>query len=263
METQLKIVKVLLATGLFIYILVGITLYLLQDNYLFFPDNLPFDDCTEFPIGTEAIEYNGERFFFKNNSENLVIFYPGNAASGCAWGFLGNLFDEKNYSFLVSVYPGFSGDQRNPSISSVKEYVEVINQFSSSYENIILMGFSIGSGAAAFHASRNQDTNAILLISSFSRLSDVAQKHYPLYPATLLLNDDFDNIENLRRFSGNLIQIHGINDRIVPIESAKKLFDNLNLESKKFVEIDTDHNNIFNSHEVFDIINDFLSNNKK
>ena len=230
---------------------------MLQDNYLFFPDNFPFENCNEFPENTQFINYQGERFIYKNNSDSLVIFYHGNAASGCAWGFLGDIFDDKNTSFLVSVYPGFSGDSRNPSISSIKEYVDVINEFTRDYNSIKLISYSIGSGALAYHASL-RDIDGVFVISGFSSVSDVAQNIYPLYPVKLLLRDDFDNSAMMNKFNGNYFQVHGKNDRIVPIKFAEKLFETIRSENKRFLEIDQDHNTMFSTNEIFIELNNFL-----
>ena len=228
----------------------------MQDSVIFFPDNFPFEDCDEFPDGTEALFRNGERFFYKNNSDTLVIFYHGNAASGCAWGFLAEIFDEANLSFIVTVYPGFSGDTRRPSIQKVKNYVNTIHEFSEKYERVKLLGYSIGTGAAAYHSSLGR-YDELFLISSFPSIAEIASIQYPFYPVGLMLKDDFDIVRYLSYFDGHIVQVHGTDDAIVPIELAKSLHESLATE-KRFVEINQDHNTMFSDIVLFEELAEFL-----
>ena len=237
--------------------MIGAALYLMQDSALFFPDNLPFDDCNRFPLGTDAIEFNGERFFYKNNSDTLVIFYHGNAASGCAWDFMGEIFDDKNLSYIISVYPGFSGDERSPSVENVKEYVEVLEKFAEQYDTVKLIGYSIGTGAAAYHSTLG-DYKDLFFISSFPNIAEIARLQYPLYPVRHMLRDDFNIADYLHNFDGRVVQIHGKNDRIVPLKVGKMLFDLIGSDDKEFVEINQDHNTMFSDIVLFEELAEFL-----
>ena len=239
--------------------MIGTALYLMQDSALFFPDNLPFEECNSFPHGTNAVEFNGERFFYKNNSDTLVIFYHGNAASGCAWDFLAEIFDDNDLSYIISVYPGFSGDGRSPSVEKVKEYVEVLDEFAEQYDVVKLIGYSIGTGAAAYHSTLGDDNN-LFLISSFPSIAEIARIQYPLYPVRFMLRDDFDIARYLSDFDGHVVQIHGRDDGIVPIEIGKKLFDRISSVDKEFIEINQDHNTMFSDSLLFEKLNYFLEN---
>ena len=75
-----------------------------------------------------------------------------------------------------------------------------------------------------------------------------------------MLRDDFDIARYLSDFEGKVVQIHGRNDGIVPIELGKSLHNLIGSENKEFVEINQDHNTMFSDIVLFEKLNDFLEN---
>jgi fermentation-respiration switch protein FrsA (DUF1100 family) len=104
-----------------------------------------------------------------------------------------------------------------------------------------MMGESLGGGVAVDLASAD-GARALVLISTFNRLPDVAAYHYPIFPVRLLMRTRLDSESKIPHFHGPLLQFHGRTDTIIPFDLAQKLFDAAN-EPKELVISDRhDHN---------------------
>ena len=75
------------------------------------------------------------------------------------------------------------------------------------------MGRSIGSGGAAYLAVRKNIKN-LALISPFSTIPKVAQDFVGC-AGRFLVKNHFDNIEQVGKFSGRLLVIHGKIDEVI------------------------------------------------
>ena len=120
----------------------------------------------------------------------------------------------------------------------------------------MLAGESIGTGPASYHASLTQP-NTIILMAPFTRMSDVARKHYGIYPIKLLLRNEYDNERWLQSTSSNILIIHGSKDDVVPIKLSKKLSQNI--KNAKHITIDgAGHNDLYDYEETWKSIQNFL-----
>ena len=76
----------------------------------------------------------------------------------------------------------------------------------------------------------------IVLESPFFNIEEVAKKTYPILPVKLLLQDRYDSNLFAPNIKSPVLFFHGDKDRVVPIESGRKLFS-LITSRKKFVEL--------------------------
>jgi uncharacterized protein len=108
--------------------------------------------------------------------------------------------------------------------------------------DIIVMGRSLGGGVAVAIAAQ-QGARALVLDSTFSRMTDAAAYHYPWLPVRLLMRNRYDSMARIRKYTGPVFQSHGAADSIVPIELARRLFAAIPSEMKAFREFPgRDHN---------------------
>lgn len=99
---------------------------------------------------------------------------------------------------------------------------------------IILFGQGIGGGVMVDLAAKD-GARGLILESTFSSLSAVANHKYPL-TGSLLLQDKYDSLAKIGQYQGPLLMVHGERDRIVPIKQAKELHAAAN-EPKWFLTI--------------------------
>ena len=110
---------------------------------------------------------------------------------------------------------------------------------------IVLLGRSLGGGVAVDLAARD-GARGLILESTFTDLADVAAVHYRWLPTRWLLRTRFDSIGKISDYTGQLLQFHGTEDRIVPVALGKRLFAAASGEAGKqktlFLWEEGDHN---------------------
>ena len=103
------------------------------------------------------------------------------------------------------------------------------------------MGESLGGGVAVDLAAAD-GARALVLISTFNRLPDVAAYHYPIFPVRLLMRTRLDSESKIPNYHGPLLQFHGRTDTIIPFAFGKKLFDAANEPKELVISEHHDHN---------------------
>lgn len=245
-----KTIKILLL----VYIGFGLVLFIFQKNYLYYPSNQDFNSCSGFK-NSDKLNLNGTRAYYKRSSDEIIIFYHGNAGSACDRAFLS--FEDHSYIFVE--YAGYSNDSRPPSKKLLMKDVENINDFiqKQNFKKVVIAGESLGASLALYHSSLTNE-DKILLISPFYKISDVAKAHFPLYPTSLLLFDQYDNSKWIGDIKSIKI-IHGKNDDIIPISQAEILFDKINVKDKELVIIENaGHNDLYDNSQTYSAIINFL-----
>ena len=87
----------------------------------------------------------------------------------------------------------------------------------------ILVGNSIGSGPATEMATRHP-VAALILITGFSSLPDVARAHVRWLPVRWLVRDQFANATKIDAVRGEVFILHGDRDNLVPVANARRLY---------------------------------------
>ena len=235
-------------------------LFFKKTSYIYFPDKTDFYTCSYF-TDMQKIKHNSTRMYYKQNGKELVVLYHGNAGSACDRTLYASYFDGHNISYILVEYAGYAGDDKKPSRELILEDVDnVINLLETlDYDKLIILGESVGAGVATHHAAL-KEPDKIILISPFTRLSDIARIHYPFYPAKFLLDEDYDNVEPLSHYEGALLIISGQNDRIIPYSMSEELYNIAKLAShKELMPVPgAEHNDLFIHDEVFEKIIEFV-----
>lgn len=240
------------------YIIGGFIIYINQHKEIYFPDDQNFEKCEIFS-DAEKIVFKGTRLYFKQNSDKLAVYYHSNTGSACNSSFFKQLFDELNLSYIFVEYAGYANDSRIPSKKLILQDIRNVNEFmkSSDYSELIYSGYSLGTGPASYHSTLTKP-DKILMISPYSSIADLAKLRNTKYPVSIILKEDYDNIEYLKDYDNKVMIMHGSEDTRIPIEFSKKLYDTLSSE-KKFVEIKgAEHGDVLDYKEGSDKIKEFI-----
>ncbi len=263
-----NVIKRILFMAILVYVGFGLVIFITHRGMIYHPNLISSDfyNCPAF-ADSEQININGTRAYYKSNNEiNIIVVYNGNAGSACDRAYLRGVFEEHNYSFLFVEYSGYGGDDRTPSrellFNDAKNIVEFLQ--TKKYENTFIFAESLGSGVASFHSTL-MNIEGMIFITPFDSLINVAKGIFPMYPMFLLekiSDENYDNIKMLQNFQGELLIIHGTEDRVVNFKHGKALYHGVNTDNKKFVPIiGADHNNLYNFNEVWQSISNFLYEN--
>jgi alpha-beta hydrolase superfamily lysophospholipase len=122
-------------------------------------------------------------------------------------------------------YPGYGKSEG--SINSQQQLFDdiqvVYNEIKKIYfeQNIIVLGYSIGTGLASKLASTNHPKLLILQAPYYS-LTDMMRKTYPIIP-TFLLKYKFQTNEYIRNCHMPIVIFHGDQDEVIYYNSSLKL----------------------------------------
>lgn len=252
-----------IALGIFaiFYLSFGALMALNQEDFIYQPSAQDFEICAGF-ANAQKVNHNGTRMYVKDGHEGTVVLYHGNAGSACDRAFYASQFIGAGYGYIFPEYAGYSNDSRDTThelvkqdVQNVVDYLQTINQ-----ENVVVIGQSVGSGAASYHTYL-ANPNHLLLISPFASLADVAQRKFWFYPTSLLIDNAFDNELFLAEYGGSITIMHGDNDLVISQKSGLRLFESLTTKNKTFISIEgKGHNDLFTSEKSFETIQKVLKN---
>ncbi|MGH8584227.1 MAG: alpha/beta hydrolase [Gammaproteobacteria bacterium] len=109
---------------------------------------------------------------------------------------------------------------------------------------IVLYGESLGAAVAIWLANR-YTPGAVLLEAPFTSLQEVARRHFPIFPAGLILHLHYPSLERIAALSCPILIIHSRSDEIVPIEQGLRLYAAASVKHKRFFERSGGHNDAF------------------
>lgn len=226
-----KLTKILKSIALLVIILFGL-LYFFQEKIIFLPEKLDKNYSFNFNNKFEELNFKAEDgvslnglLFRAKESKGLVFYLHGNAGSLKNWGQISDLYTNLNYDIFILDYRGFGKSEGK--IKSEKQLFEdnqiVFDKIKERYseKNIIVIGYSIGSGMAAKLASENSPKHLILQAPYFS-LTDLVKNKYSLIPS-FLLKYKIETEKFLDDCKMPLTIFHGDNDNVIYYGSSVKL----------------------------------------
>lgn len=236
--------------------------YLAQHSLIYFPGEEEFYDCSILPEYTVFESHNNTRMYVVPGTEEAVVMYHGNAGTACERGYLLQDLNRSGATVVLVEYAGYAGDRRRPNKALLQQDVQNVISYlkEHNYTQIYIMGESIGSALAAYHASLSQPEN-LLLLAPFTSLADVAAHHYPWLPVRLLLRDNYQPVEYLGLYNGSVIIIHGEHDRVVPATFGIQLFDVLPSEHKNLIVLEHIGHDVYASPHTQAALDVFLGLN--
>lgn len=190
----------------------------------------------------------------------LVIYFGGNAEE-VSW--LISMADRlAGWSLLLVNYRGYGDSEGRPSEQKLFEDALLIYDYAKrrtdvSPDRIVAMGRSLGSGVAV-HLAANRPLRGVVLVSPYDSMVEVAKHHYPFLPVSLLLRHRFDSVSRAPRIDVPLLCLVALEDRIVPAERSRVLFNSWR-GVKTLREIARrDHDNVSEDAEYWRSVAQFL-----
>jgi len=165
----------------------------------------------------------------------------------------------RGFNVLAYDYRGYGKSQGRPSEPGV--YLDAEAAYDSERERgvapqrIVCFGESLG-GAVSIHLATRRPCAAVVVISTFTSLRDVARSHYG--PFAPLAGARFDSASRVGTLGVPFFAAHGDRDAIVPYAIGERLFAAAR-EPKRFVPVPgAGHNDIFGHSVVVDEIARFV-----
>ncbi|WP_438969406.1 alpha/beta hydrolase [Nonlabens sp.] len=261
-----KLFKRLLFIVLASYLLICGLLYFYQESLLFFPEKLEEDFTFEFKnkfIEKDIITSTGNTIntlhFKQENSKGVIFYLHGNGGSLKSVGNVSEHFLPLGYDVFMLDYAGY-GKSSNE-ITNQQEWFEdvqfVYDDLKMNYEEdqIIVIGYSIGTGVASFIASQN-DPSHLILHAPYYNMTDMMQRNYPFIP-TFILRYELATNEYLKDCNMPVHIFHGEDDQVIPVESSVMLSKEFNIPFTKLEN--QGHNNMAGNPLALEQLNKILN----
>ena len=129
---------------------------------------------------------------------------------------------------LAMEYPGYGIYQsETPSEESIlrdaeKVFNYITEEIGIKRKRIIVMGRSIGSGAAT-HVAAKFKPGAFVLVSAFTSIKAVASNLFG-FLAKIIIQERFDNLTLIKKVKSPTLLIHGKIDTTIPFSHSEKLY---------------------------------------
>ena len=211
----------------------------IERRFLFFPTK----EITYTP-GQVGLDYE-EVFFLTEDGMQLHGWYvPGRTDLTWLW-FHGNggnishrvdevaMFNHRlGVSQFIFDYRGYGKSQGRPTeqgtyrdARAALEYLRARPDVAT--DRIVYFGRSLGS-AIAVELAASQPPLAMVLVSPFASVSDMARLTMPFLPVRWLVGKRYDSLAAIGRVDRPLLILHGEQDETVPVSQGRKLFEAAN-----------------------------------
>ena len=236
------------AVALGIVVIVG-WLTMFQDSLLYFPDRVALSTVADEARREEMVPwpdagaYRGLLAEPKGPARGTLVLFHGNAGHAGHRGRYVDSLSRLGVRVILAEYPGYGSREGELGEASLvpdaRETVALVRrQFPGP---LILAGESLGAGVAAA-AAKDADVDALLLITPWDTLKNVAGHHYPWLPVGWMLRDRYDSAGNLAAYRGRVAVVVAEQDSIVPAKFGRALFANLPEPKRLWTIPDAEHN---------------------
>jgi uncharacterized protein len=176
-----------------------------------------------------------------------VLVFNGNAGDRSFRAPLAAALTELGMSVLLFDYRGYGRNPGRPSEQGLLADARAARAYVAARADVdparlVYFGESLGA-AVALALAVEQPPAALVLRSPFTSLADMGRVHYPFVPAGLVLRDRFDSLGQVGRLTCPVLVIAGEQDRIVPPEQSRRLYEAARGPNTRFVLVPgADHN---------------------
>lgn len=211
-------------------------LFYFQEKMLFHPEAI--DKSVEYSYATDFeekyyevekdVELNTLLFSadsIPNEPRKLIFFIHGNGGNLKTLGGIAPTFTDRGYDCFLYDYRGYgkSGGTIESEASLFADSEILFYEMKKKYgeENIIVVGYSIGTGIASRLASQHSPNKLILEAPYFSMTDMMHQKYYII--PTVLLRYRLETDKYLKETNCPIFIFHGDEDESIPFSSSQRL----------------------------------------
>ncbi|WP_347556891.1 alpha/beta fold hydrolase [Robbsia sp. KACC 23696] len=213
------------------YVATALTLFFTQDRLLL-PATPAAPDLRTVPHPGESIDewqvggqYAGYVVTPLNTTpRGTVIVFHGNEESAENKLPLADTFTHTGYRVVIVEYPGHgrrTGARKMQAALATSR--EALTDTLARWPGpVYLVGESLGAGMAAQVVRGHEAAiSGVLLLTPWDRLVDVAEEHYPLFPARWILRAPYDSVAAVAHYTGPLVIVGAQQDEMIPVGHAR------------------------------------------
>jgi pimeloyl-ACP methyl ester carboxylesterase len=248
----------ILLTGVAVYVLLIAHVYIFQARLIFFP-NVPGRTLTATPtqVGlgfdevrittADRVDLHGW-YVAAPAGAPAVLFCHGNAGNiGHRLDWL-EVFCGMGFSMLLFDYRGFGQSSGSPTeqgtyLDAQAAWDYLANTKGFSPRRIVIVGESLG-GPIAAHLAKDVAPGALILVSTFTSVPNLARKLYWFLPVRQLARFQYPTADYVARVRAPTLVVHSRDDEMIPFLHGEELCRRAS-GSAQLLEIFGDHNAAF------------------
>ncbi len=193
---------------------------------------------------SDGVRLSGWFVSAEENKGTILLFHGNGGNISFFLNYL-TVFRAMGFNTFIIDYRGYGHSEGSPTeegtyLDAESAWNYLVTERQISPTKIVLFGFSLGGGVAAWLAQKHPP-QVLILQSTFTSAVDVAAEQYSLMPVRLLANIRYDTLSRLPQINCPVFIVHGRNDEVIPFNHAEQLFKVAH-EPKEFLEFDGQHN---------------------
>lgn len=228
----MRFLKGLLVTLVTFYLVASVLVFFFQESLIFHPRPRPISHSygayaetwinVEDDVRLNAITVPA---YLDKKAEGVILYLHGNVGdNGRSLPQTRSLTDLGYDLFLVD-YRGYGKSEGEISAEAhmTEDLQFVYDHLVQEYgeENILLVGYSLGTGPSAYLAANNEP-KGVLLVAPYTSLTDMKNQFFWMFP-DFLMKYAANNKYNLENSTVPVSIIHGTEDELIPFSMAEAL----------------------------------------
>ena len=196
------------------------------------------------------------------SKKSIIVFMHGNSYNIESFYHKLKSFAFDGYGTFLVEYRGFGGLDGKINQSNLEQdaiaAINFLNKLGYKNSEIYLYGMSLGSHMAihtAYELQKNGEFAGVILEVPFDNIVNVAKTKVSYFPLNLLIRDKYDNVKEISQLKSPVLIMGGTEDKKVPVELAKKLYEYAPENKKMIIYKNGHHSNLFNFRNDLDILN--------
>lgn len=185
------------------------------------------------------------------NSKGLVFYLHGNAGTVDDWGNNASIYTNLGYDIFFLDYRGFGKsegeiDNQEQIYKDISiAYDSVVSKYNS--KEIILIGYSIGTGLATYLASV-KNPNKLILQAPYYNFLEFSTSRAPFFP-DFLKKFDFETNRYIVKVKAPIYLFHGNKDQLISVSNSQRLKKILKATDQLFILDGEDHLGINDNYD--------------
>jgi len=238
-----KPMLIALGSAAALYAALCIWLYLAQRSILYHPT--PCFEPSEgesVPLATRGAVL--KLWVLRRPGRAALLYFGGNAETvGASLAEFAHAMPDRTMVFVN--YRGYGGSTGRPSEAAlVSDALDIFDHLKGDYDDIAVLGRSLGSGVAVQLAAQ-RPASTLVLVTPFDSLVRVGQEIFPWLPVAALSRDRFESIRFTARISCPVLVLIANGDEVLPPSHARALVAAFAPERARTIEVaGAGHNDI-------------------
>ena len=242
---------------LLIYFIACAVLYFLQRKLIYFPTAKISHGLNQLKLvnNNESIDV-----IVLNEGKNEALIYFGGNAESVIYNAEDFLKEFPQHTVYLLNYRGYGESTGNPTEKGIfSDALFLFDKVKNKHQKISVIGRSLGTGVAAYLASR-RPINKIALITPYDSIKSLGQSKFIIFPVFLLLKDKYDSLSRVKHIQAQTIALVAENDEIIPKKHSLRLINEFPPEQITAITIkNSGHNDISYKEEYYQHLKDFLN----